>query len=81
MSFVPVWFLLPNLPLECWSQDCLSKINNVIGKYIRFDDLTLSMSQVSFARVMIEVNLSAKLPRALNISMLDGTLIKQKIVY
>jgi hypothetical protein len=81
MSFVLVWVHFPNLPLECWLQACLSKISGVIGKPIRCDDLTLSMSRVSFAKVMIEVDLSADLPRSVNISMPDGKIIKQRVIY
>ncbi|KAJ6372863.1 hypothetical protein OIU76_027236 [Salix suchowensis] len=32
MSTVPVWIKLPNLPLQCWSPTCLSKIGSVLGK-------------------------------------------------
>ena len=71
----------PNLLLECWSRACLSKISNVISKPIRCDDLTLSMSQVNFARVMIKVDLSANLPRSINLSMPDGTIIKQWVIH
>jgi hypothetical protein len=81
MSYMPVWVRFPNLPLECWLHACLSKISNVIGKPIRCDDLTLSMSRVSFARVMIEVDLSADLPRSISLSMPDGTIIKQRVIY
>lgn len=81
MSFVPVWVCLPNFSLKCWSPACLSKISSVIGKPIRCDDLTLSMSRVPFARVMIEVNLFADLLHSINLSMLNGTIIKQRIMY
>ena len=75
--FVPVWVRLPNLLLECWSSACLPKISNVIDKPIRCDDLTLSMSQVSFAKVMIEVDLSVDLPRSISLSMPDRTIISK----
>jgi hypothetical protein len=81
MLSVLVWVRLLNFPLECWSPACLSKISSVIGKPIRCDDLTLSMSRVSFARVMIEVNLSDDLPRSISLSMPDGTIIKQRVIY
>jgi len=32
MSKVPVWVKFPNLPLECWSPRCLSKIGGMRGK-------------------------------------------------
>ena len=81
MSSVLVWVRLPNLPLECWSPACLSKISSVIGKHIRCDDLTLSMSRVSFARVMVEVHLIDDLPHSISLSMPDGTIINQKVIY
>jgi len=81
MSSVPVWVRLLNLPLECWSPACLSKISSVIGKHIRCDDLTLSMSRVSFARVMVEVTLTDDLPHSISLSMPDGTIINQKVIY
>jgi len=39
------------------------------------------MSRLSFARVMIEVDLSADLLRSINLSMSDGTTIKQRVIY
>lgn len=32
MSKVPVLVKFPNLPLECWSPRCLSKIGGMLGK-------------------------------------------------
>jgi len=81
MSSVPVWVRILNLPLECWSHACLSKISSVIGKHIRCDNLTLSMSWVSFARVMIEVDMLVDLPRFVNLFMPDGTIIKKRVIY
>jgi len=60
---------------------CLSKISSVIGKPIRCDDLTLSMYRVSFARVMIEVNLSNNLPCSISLSIPDDIIIKQRVIY
>jgi hypothetical protein len=39
------------------------------------------MSRVSFARVMIEVDLFVDLPRSISLSMPDGTIIKQRVIY
>jgi len=39
------------------------------------------MSQLSFTRVMIEVDLSADLLRFINISLPDGTTLKQRVLY
>ncbi|KAL9375206.1 hypothetical protein Peur_032085 [Populus x canadensis] len=39
------------------------------------------MSRVSFTRVMIEVDLSVDLLHSVNLSMPDGTTIKQRVIY
>jgi hypothetical protein len=39
------------------------------------------MSRVSFARVIIEVDLLADLPHFVNLFMLDGIIIKQRVIY
>jgi hypothetical protein len=32
MLWMPIWIRFPNLPLQCWSPLCLSKLASVIGK-------------------------------------------------
>ena len=33
-SVVPVWVMLPHLPLHCWNLESLEAIGNTLGKYI-----------------------------------------------
>lgn len=33
-NIVPLWVKLPQLPLSCWNDDCLTAIDNGVGKYI-----------------------------------------------
>ncbi|KAJ6372110.1 hypothetical protein OIU76_026576 [Salix suchowensis] len=61
MSTIPVWVKLPNLPLSCWSENRLSKIASVIGNPIQCDMLTSSMTRLSYARVLVEIDLRKKL--------------------
>ncbi|KAJ6911881.1 hypothetical protein NC652_022232 [Populus alba x Populus x berolinensis] len=81
LSSAPVWVRFPNLSLEFLSQACLSKISSIIGKPIRRDAPTNSMSRVSFARFFIEVDLCMDLPPSSNISMPYGITINQKVIY
>jgi hypothetical protein len=37
MIRLPVWVKFPNLPLQCWSPLCLSKLASVIGKPVHAD--------------------------------------------
>ncbi|KAJ6856768.1 hypothetical protein NC651_038440 [Populus alba x Populus x berolinensis] len=62
MYTIPVWVKFPNLPLKCWYIKCLSKIASVLGKPVQSDMLTSSMARLSYARVLVEVNLLSDLP-------------------
>lgn len=81
MTKVPIWVKFPNLPLECWSTKCLSKIASMLGKPIQSDKLTASMSRLFFARVLIELDLLVVLPSSINILLLNGATLVQPVVY
>nr|TKS17480.1 hypothetical protein D5086_0000013040 [Populus alba] len=81
MSRVPVWVKFPCLPLCCWSPICLSKIASVIGKPIQCDQLTSNLSRMSYARVLIEIDLLEELRHSVEISLPDGLALHQKVVY
>nr|TKS12645.1 hypothetical protein D5086_0000061640 [Populus alba] len=78
MSRVPVWVKFPSLPLCCWSLICLSKIASVIGKPIQCDQLTSNLSRMSYARVLVEIDLLEELRHTVEIALPDGpTFIKK----
>ena len=57
MTTVLVWVKFPNLPLKCWSPVCLSKIDSVLGKPIYSDMLTSCVSWLSYARILVQIDL------------------------
>lgn len=81
MSTAPVWVRFPNLPLECCSSICLSKIASVLGKPLQWDASTNSMSRLSFAKVLIEVDLLADLPNSITFILPNGIPLSQFVVY
>jgi hypothetical protein len=81
MHTVPVWVKFPNLPLKCWSLKCLSKIASVLSKPVQSDMLTSSMSRVSYARVLMEVNLLSDLPYSIEVTLPNGNILHQQVVY
>jgi hypothetical protein len=81
MHTVPVWVQFPNLPFTCWSLKCLSKIASVIGKPVQSDMLTHSMSKLSYARVLVEVNLLSDLPYSIEVTLPNGSILHQQVVY
>ncbi|KAJ6898030.1 hypothetical protein NC652_024759 [Populus alba x Populus x berolinensis] len=81
MHTVPVWVKFPNLPLQCWSLKCLSKIASVLGKPVQSDMLTHTMSMLSYARVLVEVNLLSDLLYSIDVNLPNGSLLKQQVIY
>ncbi|KAJ7011999.1 hypothetical protein NC653_002172 [Populus alba x Populus x berolinensis] len=65
MYQVPVWIQFPYLPLKCWTPLCLSKLAN----------------RISYARVLVEVDLLADLRSSINVSLPNGNSLIQKVIY
>ena len=81
MLTIPVWVKFPSLSIKCRSPKCLSKIACIIGKPLRSDMLTSSMSRLSYARVLVEVNLLSDLPYFVDITLPNGNVLCQQVVY
>ena len=81
MSKVPIWVRFPSLPLCCWSPPCLSKIASVLGKPIQSDHMTSSLARLSYARVLVEVDLREVLQHSVVVSLPDGSPLHQHVVY
>ncbi|KAJ6370155.1 hypothetical protein OIU76_028432 [Salix suchowensis] len=81
MSTVPVWIKLPNLPLRCWSLKYLSKLASIVGKPLQSDMLTSSMSRLSYARVLVELDLRKPLREHIDVKLPNGEIIVQQVIY
>ncbi|KAJ7009382.1 hypothetical protein NC653_000146 [Populus alba x Populus x berolinensis] len=78
---VPVWLKFSNLPLKCWTPRCLSKLASVLGKPIQCDKLTSTKERLSYARVLMEVDLLADLRSSINVTLPNGNPFIQKVIY
>nr|TKR97767.1 hypothetical protein D5086_0000209670 [Populus alba] len=81
MHNIPVWVKFPNLPLKCWSLKCLSKIASVLGERIKSDMLTSSMSRLLYVKVLVKVNLLSNLPYSIEVTLPNGSILHQQVVY
>jgi hypothetical protein len=81
MSQVPVWLKFPNLPLKCWTPRCLSKLASVLGKPLQCDKLTATKERVSFAPVLVEIDLLADRRSSINITLPNGNTHIQRVIY
>ncbi|XP_060200266.1 uncharacterized protein LOC132628505 [Lycium barbarum] len=78
---VPIWVKFPNLPVECWGMKVLSKISNGLGTPIYADDCTTHITRISYARVLIEMDITKPLPKTMPVKTPNGDLFDQMIAY
>lgn len=62
LTEIPLWVVFPKLPMTGWSCDSLSRLTSAIGTSLFADKYTTKQTQISFARVLIEVNVTKSLP-------------------
>jgi len=81
MVHMPIWVRFPSLPLKFWSSICLSKLASMLGKPIQCDAPTASMTRLSYARVLIEVDLLTALSTSINLVLPNGSSLTQQVMY
>ncbi|XP_056685988.1 uncharacterized protein [Spinacia oleracea] len=81
LRVIPLWIRLPNLPLNCWSCDSLSRIGSLLGVPVCADDCTTKQQRVSFARLLVEMDVTGELREHIWIEDISGNVFKQKVQY
>ncbi|KAG5607168.1 hypothetical protein H5410_028660 [Solanum commersonii] len=81
LTTIPIWIKLPNLPLNCWNPTVLSKIGSRLGKPLYADECTTQASRISFARILVEVDVTRPLPKTIKIHDPKGRVMEQQIWY
>ncbi|XP_020242621.1 uncharacterized protein LOC109820840 [Asparagus officinalis] len=78
-----MWVQFPSLRLNLWTPIGISKIASIIGNPITTDKLTATRQRLSYARVLLEVELPLKeaLPDIIEIQGPDGKIYNQKVIY
>ncbi|XP_070014728.1 uncharacterized protein [Nicotiana sylvestris] len=78
---IPLWVKFPNLPLICWSMKALSKIGSALGNPVYADDYTTGTVRISYARMLIEMDITKPLPRRVKMQDPIGKTIEHEISY
>lgn len=65
---VPIYVRLPNLPLHCWGSQTLGKISSGLGKPMHSDERTRTQSRISYARVLVDMNVTQVMPDKISIA-------------
>ncbi|GFP99380.1 hypothetical protein PHJA_002082100 [Phtheirospermum japonicum] len=78
---LPLWVKFPNLPLECWNAQLLSRIASKVGTPLLTDKMTKTMERISYARVLVEVDASKELVRSVSIIDSKGNRFDQLVEF
>lgn len=62
-----VWVRLPFLPFHFWNDQTITKLAEIIRRCNRLDTTTLESHMSLFAHACVEINLSKKIPRVLDL--------------
>ncbi|XP_058759684.1 uncharacterized protein LOC131632999 [Vicia villosa] len=81
LRVLPLWITLPNLPLYLWGERSISKISSAIGNPITTDECTARKLRISYARVMVEVDITKPVKQSVTIRDHSGKEWEQKIEY
>ncbi|XXG49476.1 hypothetical protein AAC387_Pa02g3653 [Persea americana] len=77
----PVWLRLKGIPYHCWSSDILLSIAGSIGKPLCLDETTAAQRMLSFARVLVNLNVSKLGPSSLSVELEGDSSVEVTILY
>lgn len=80
-SIVPAWVTLPGLPIDLWNAKVLGKICSIIGEPICTDEMTNKKERLSYARVLVNVDLDKELVTEVKINLPNGKTREQYVAY
>ncbi|XP_075101803.1 uncharacterized protein LOC142177231 [Nicotiana tabacum] len=59
---VPIWVLLPGLPIQYWATENLGRIASYLGKLVCTNKLTTQGDRISYAKILVDIDISQPLP-------------------
>ncbi|XP_060190664.1 uncharacterized protein LOC132619932 [Lycium barbarum] len=74
MNIIPLWVKFPRLPVGYWSVEALSKLASVVGRPLYTDKYTTNLEKVSYARILVETDISKPLPEFVEIDTPEETI-------
>ncbi|KAK4724060.1 hypothetical protein R3W88_026839 [Solanum pinnatisectum] len=81
LQTVPILVKYPNLPLNCWSMDSLRRISSGLRVPLYADECTTKVDRISFARVLVEMDVARELPKKLKVEDPNGRVFEQEVKY
>lgn len=81
LTTIPLCIKLPNLSLNYWNARVLTKIGSRLGLPLYADECTTQASRISFARILVEMDITKELPKSITIHGAKGKVFEQQVVY
>ncbi|XP_070017985.1 uncharacterized protein [Nicotiana sylvestris] len=81
LKTIPLWIQLPKLPLNCWEDDSLSRIGSTLGVLIYVDACTTKVERISYARILVKIDVTRPLPIQIMVEDPNGREFEQEIWY
>ncbi|KAI5652482.1 hypothetical protein M9H77_29669 [Catharanthus roseus] len=81
MSTLPVWINVLGLPCDIWNANVLANICSKVGTPLYTDAMTGNKHRISFARVLVDVDLAKDWVTEVTIKLPNGVLRKQAIIF
>jgi hypothetical protein len=69
LATIPVWIKLLHLPMEFWTQTCLSHVASGVGKPLYADKVTEEQKRLGYARVLVEIDVNSECPKEIDIEL------------
>ena len=81
LTSLPIWVKFYNIPLEYWTNTCLSYIASAVENPLHLDSLTENRNRLYFVRICIQVNLHSDFPKAPHLNLGNGKYTTIRIEY
>ncbi|CAH9056351.1 unnamed protein product [Cuscuta europaea] len=78
---VPIWVKFPKLPWKLWNDEAMSEVASMVGIPLTTDKVTQERTNHTFARVLIEVDISKPPQLSFPIRLSSKQVFKQMVVY
>ncbi|XP_070045727.1 uncharacterized protein [Nicotiana tomentosiformis] len=80
LSTIPLWVKFSGLLVGYWSPEALSKLASRVGRPLNTDKFTAKLEKISYARVLVEADISQPLPERIEIDTPFGV-FQQQVTY
>lgn len=80
-AVTPIWIGPKGIPYHCWSNDILLSIAGSISKPLRLAETTASQRIMSYARVLVNLDVAKPTPGSLTIELEGDAVVEVEVLY